>query len=169
MGWIITGNSFIYGTQRSRICCRGVIHVCKCVHLCLCIRLFLDHLMQLRGKKSNPLLRALLLSADIMNGRSLNNSLITSSIRQTTRRHNCLPASQILLGWRKQYQEMHMLRRKLDSSYLFCGCYSASIRRRGMQDTILLPSLWFSTNVHSDKNSCTRGWVCQNKGWRKNI
>lgn len=90
--------------------------------------------MQLRGgkKKKNPLLTALLLSADIMKGRSLNNGLITSSTRQTTRRHNRLPVLQILLGWRKQYQEMHMLGRKLDTSCLiFCGCYSASIRRRG--------------------------------------
>lgn len=111
------------------------------------------------GEKSNPLLRALLLSADIMKGTSLNNHLLSSSIRETTKRCKRFPASQILLGSREQDWEMLRLRWKLSTCCIsFCGHYSANIRR-GMKETIRLPSVWFSDNVHSNNDSCSRRWV----------
>lgn len=101
---------------------------------------FLHPLIQLGRKKKRPFAQSMAVVCRQNEGKEPEQqSLVSSAIMQTTNRYNCFPASQILLGLRKQDQEMLRLRRKLGTYYLsFCLRYSANIRKGGMKETTRL-------------------------------
>lgn len=133
---LLSGIALLTAHKRSKTVVGDYI----CMYVCTCMSayaFFLDQLIEFGGKKRNPFSQS---TATVCRRNEGNEpeqlSLVSSSIRQNAKRYNCFPASQILLGSRKQDWEMLRLRRKLGIYYLsFCGCYSANIRRRGMKET----------------------------------